>query len=50
MGDKGSANNILVGKFEMETHLTRPRCRWEGDIKMKFREVEWQIFGLESSG
>ena len=32
-------NRVLVGKPEVKRPLGRPRCRWEGNIKMDFREV-----------
>ena len=30
---------VLVGKTEGRRPLGRPRCRWEGNIKMDLREV-----------
>jgi hypothetical protein len=29
----------LVGRPEGERPLERPRCRWEGNIKMDLREI-----------
>jgi hypothetical protein len=33
-------HKVLVGKPEERRPLGRPRCRWEGDIKMDLQEVE----------
>jgi hypothetical protein len=30
---------VLVGKLEGKIPLGRPRCRWEGNIKMGLREI-----------
>jgi hypothetical protein len=30
---------VLVGKPEGKRPLRRPRCRWEGNIKMDLQEV-----------
>jgi hypothetical protein len=32
---------ILVGKPEGKSPLDRPRCRWEGGVKMDLREIGW---------
>jgi hypothetical protein len=32
---------VLVGKPEGKRPPERPRCRWEGGIKMDFRETGW---------
>jgi hypothetical protein len=37
MGEKRNAYRILVGKRP----LGRPRRRWVDNIKMDFREIEW---------
>jgi hypothetical protein len=29
----------VVGKLEGKRPLARPRCRWEGNIKMDFQKV-----------
>ena len=34
-----NAFGVLVGKPEGKRPLGRPRCRWEDNIKMDFREV-----------
>jgi hypothetical protein len=35
------AYNILVGKPEGRSRLGRPRRRWEDNIKMDIREIEF---------
>jgi hypothetical protein len=32
---------ILVGKSEGKIQLGRPKCRWEDNIKMGLREINW---------
>jgi hypothetical protein len=39
MGEVRVAYNILVGRPEGRRPLRRSRCRWEGNIKMDFREI-----------
>ena len=39
MEESRNAYKILVGKPEGKRPLQRPRCRWEDNIKMDFREV-----------
>ena len=34
MGEGGGVHRVLVGKPEGKRPLGRPRCRWEGNIKM----------------
>jgi hypothetical protein len=41
MGVKRSACKVLVGKPEGKIPLVRPRCRWEGNIKMDLRDTGW---------
>jgi hypothetical protein len=41
MGERRGAYRVLVGKPEGRRPLGRPRCRWEDNIKMYFREVGW---------
>jgi hypothetical protein len=36
-----NAYRILVGEAERKRPVERPRRRWEGNIKMNFREMEW---------
>jgi hypothetical protein len=38
-GEKIKVYRILVGKPEGEGPLGRPRCRWEDNIKMNFKEI-----------
>jgi hypothetical protein len=42
MGDMRYAYKILVGKFERKRQCGRPKCRWEDNIKMDFREIRWK--------
>jgi hypothetical protein len=41
MGERRGAYRALVGKPEGRRPLGRPRRRWEDNIKMDLREVEW---------
>jgi hypothetical protein len=41
MGERRGAYRALVGKPEGRRLLERPRRRWEGNIKIDLREVEW---------
>jgi hypothetical protein len=41
MGEKRNAYGILVGKPEGKRPLGRPRRWWMDNIKMDFRELEW---------
>jgi hypothetical protein len=41
MGDMRNMYNILVRKPEGKKPLGRPRRRWEGNIKMYFKEMGW---------
>jgi hypothetical protein len=36
-----NAYHILVGKPEGKRPLRRPRCRWEGSIRMNLRGIVW---------
>jgi hypothetical protein len=40
-GEKRNAYRKLVGKLERKRPLGRPRRRWVDNIKMDFREIEW---------
>ena len=40
-GEKKGAYRVLVGKSKGRKPLGKPRCRWEDNIKMDFREVGW---------
>jgi hypothetical protein len=41
MEESGEAYRFLVWKSERRGPLGRQRSRWEGNIKMDFREVGW---------
>jgi hypothetical protein len=41
MRAKMNAYRIIVGKPEEKGPLGRQRRRWEYNIKMDFREIEW---------
>jgi hypothetical protein len=41
MGEVRGAYNILVGRPEGRRPLGRPRRRWEDNIKMNLREIEF---------
>jgi hypothetical protein len=41
MGERRDAYRALVGKPAGRRPLGRPRRRWEDNIKMDLREVEW---------
>jgi hypothetical protein len=36
-----------VGKPERERPLERHRCRWEDEIKMELRKIDWGGRGVE---
>jgi len=39
MGERRGVYRVLVGKHEGKKPLGRPRCRWEGNIKMDLQEL-----------
>jgi hypothetical protein len=41
MGKKRNAYRISVGKPEGTRPLERPKLRWEDNIRMDLREIEW---------
>jgi hypothetical protein len=43
MGEMRGAYRALVGKPEGRRPLGRPRRKWEDNIKMDLREVEWGV-------
>ena len=42
MGKRRGAYRVLVGRPEGRKQLGRHRHRWEDNIKMDLREVEWE--------
>jgi hypothetical protein len=40
-GEKKNAYRILVGKPEEKRPLGTPRLKWEDNIKIDLREIEW---------
>jgi hypothetical protein len=47
MGERRGTYGVLVGQPEGRRPHGRPRRRWEDNIKMDLREVEWgQLTGL----
>ena len=41
MGDRRSAYMVVVGRSEGKRPLSRPRHRWEDNIRMDFQDVRW---------
>jgi hypothetical protein len=41
MGEKRAVYKVFVGKIEGKRPLERPRCGWEDNIEMDFREIGW---------
>jgi len=41
MGEMRNVYKILVRKLIGKRPLRRPRCRWEGGIRMGLREIWW---------
>jgi hypothetical protein len=39
MGEGRGVVRVLVGRLEGKRPLGRPRCRWEGNNKLDFREI-----------
>jgi hypothetical protein len=48
MGEDRGVHRVLVGKPEGKRPLVRPRCRWEGNIKMDLQEVGGGLDGVGS--
>jgi hypothetical protein len=38
-----NAYSILVGKPEGKRPLGRPICRWETNIRVDIRKMEWEV-------
>jgi hypothetical protein len=49
MGERRGAYRALVGNPEGRRPLGRPKFRWEDNIKMDLRKVEWG-HGLDRYG
>jgi hypothetical protein len=49
MGEKRNSCGVLVREPIGKRPLARPRHRWEDNIKMYLREIEWR-YGLDSCG
>jgi len=47
--EMSGAYRVLVGKPPGERLLGRPRSRWENNIKVCLKEVEWVGYGLDWS-
>jgi hypothetical protein len=41
VGARRGAYRVLVGKPKGRRPLGRPRCKWENNIKIDLRGVEW---------
>jgi hypothetical protein len=42
MGQTKHTYKIFAGKTEGKRPLGRPRRRWEGNVRMDLREIEWE--------
>jgi hypothetical protein len=42
MEEMRNVYNILIRNHEGKRPLTRPRCRWEDNIRMDLREIVWE--------
>jgi hypothetical protein len=42
-GELRNAYNIFVGTYEGKRPPARPRHRWEYNIRMSIRELEWEV-------
>jgi len=42
MSEMRNAYSILVGKPEGKRLLRRPRRRWEDNIRMNLKKIEWE--------
>jgi hypothetical protein len=41
MGEERKFYKVLVGKPEGKRPFGRPKCRWEDEIRMDPREIDW---------
>jgi hypothetical protein len=41
IGKQRNRYRILMGKPEGKRSIARPECRWEDNIKMDLRKIEW---------
>ena len=41
MEGKRNVYEVLVGKPESKRILARPKHRWQGDISIDLKEIEW---------
>jgi hypothetical protein len=44
MGNRRGAYRFLMGRSEGNISLGRPRCRWEGNIKIDIRGMGWRAW------
>jgi hypothetical protein len=50
MGEERKLYMVLVGKPEGKRPLRRPRCRWEGGIRMGLREIGFNWLRIGTGG
>jgi hypothetical protein len=43
VGEKRNGYKVSVGKPEAKRPLRSPRIRWEDNIKIYLKEIEWQV-------
>jgi hypothetical protein len=41
MGEERKVYKVLVGKHKVRRPPGRPRCRWEGGIRMGLKKIGW---------
>jgi hypothetical protein len=49
MGEERKLYKVLVGKSEGKRPLGRPKCRWEGGIRVDLREIGLRGCGSDST-
>ena len=42
MEEKKCRQEVLVGKLKGKRQIRRPSRKWEDNIKIHFREIEWK--------